>query len=618
MNLRGPRPKLALHPGAPTQPNLVRSPHSILLFATLALHAPGAGAGSTWQEVEPAPAIEHVLVISLDTTRRDRLGFHGGGSSTPRMDALARSGAVFESAFTPAPITLPAHATLFTGNYPPRHGVRDNAIFRLAPEATTLAELLAGAGWRTAGFVSAFVLDRAFGIAQGFEHYDDLFQSEIGGVLGEEERDARATTDAVLRWFASRPPATSFLFVHYFDPHHPYAAPEPFASAAAHPYEAEIAFVDSELGRLLEGLGADFLARALVILTADHGESLGEHGEATHGVFVYQSTMAVPLVIAGPGIAPGQRIEGAVSLADVLPTVLELLGIPAPAEVEGRSLVPALRAERALEARPIYLESWLGHYSFGWAPLTALVLEGKKYVRAPRPELYALAEDPRERSNLLRASPELARQWAERSAPLFERFEAQLAPAPTPLSPEERARLAALGYTSSEQRSPPGGRDPKDGIHQLAILERAAKAQARGEHAVAAEIYEQYLAFDPTSRIGLERAGVALSNAGLCEAAVAHLERLLPDRLFPGLPMFHLARCYAELGRTERALELLALIRKENPKFSAAHLFFARYHEALGNEREAAQAYRELLLHWRGDPALRAEVEERIRRLEEE
>ncbi len=568
------------------------------------------------QEPDPAPRASHVLLISMDVTRRDRLGFHGGPARTPNLDALAAAGVVFEHALAPTPVTLPSHATLLTGTYPPRHGVRDNGTFRLAPGSATLAGTLRAAGLRTGAVVSAFVLDAQFGLDQGFESYDDRFQTGLGGMLGREERSATATTDAALRWLDVRGDGAFFLFVHYFDPHHPYAPPEPFASQADHPYDGEIAYMDAQIGRLLEGLRQrELLDTTLVIATADHGESLGEHGEETHGIFVYQSTLAVPLVLRGPGLPAGRRVAGEVSLADVTPTVLDLLGHPIGAHVQGRSLVQALDGDPQVPTRPIYLEAHSGAHSFGWAPLTALVQDHHKFIAAPRPELYDLRADPRETRNLVEQDPERVRTMGERLAALARELGAgsASAPAAAPLADEDRRRLEALGYTPSAPRADGEvGLDPKDGLAEFVLLQRAGAMQEENRLSEAVELYDRILERNPRNWTALERSGLALLHLGRFDAAVERLERA---PLFPGLPMYGLAQAHARLGNIERALQILGDVRRRNPKFMPAHLFFATYHEAQGEVAEALEAYRVLLENWHGDPEYRSRIERRVREL---
>lgn len=615
--LPNPQTKLRLDP--PVSPALLAFLWSLLLPQAAPPAQPHPQGPGALPEASVEPRIENVVLISMDVTRRDRLGFHGGTARTPRLDGLAAAGTVFEGALAPTPVTLPSHASLLTGTYPPRHGVRDNGAFRLRPDEITLAGTLAAAGFDCAGIVSAFVLDAQFGLDAGFAHYDDRFQSGLGGMLGHEERRARATTDAALGWLAAREEGPFFLFVHYFDPHHPYEPPEPFASAAVHPYDGEIAYMDSEIGRLLDALAErELVERTLVVVTADHGESLGEHGEETHGIFLYQSTMAVPLVFRGPGIAAGRRVAGEVSLVDVAPTILASLGQPIGAHVQGRSLLGVLRDGLELEPRPVYLEARTGFHSFGWAPLAAIVRDGIKYVHAPRPELYDLGRDPHERENLLESHPELAAALAaelEAWIPMLARG-AGSAPGEVVLSDADRRRLEALGYTAAAPpRGAGAGRDPKDALGEFALLQRAGQAQEAGEWESALELYERVLAQNPSNFAALERSGMVLSNLGRHAQAIERLER---SNLFPGLPMYSLAQAHARIGDIERALSILEEVRRRNPKFMPAHLFFAQYHEAEGRTAEALAAYRGLLANWHGEASFRARIEERVRELERE
>lgn len=568
--------------------------------------APGASPGAA------RAAIERVLLVSLDTTRRDRLGAYGGPARTPVIDRLAANGVVFDGALAPTPVTLPSHVSLFTGLYPPRHGVRDNARFRLAPEAETLAEAFRAAGFRTAAFVSAFVLDAQFGLAQGFDVYEDRFQSGLGGMPGREERDAAATTEMALRWLAARGDSRWFLFLHYFDAHHPYVAPAPHAREGVAPYDAELGYVDAELGRVLAHLERAGLSDGtLVIVTADHGESLGEHGEATHGIFVYDSTLAVPWVMSGPGLARGARLRGEVSLVDVAPTILALAGLAPLLSVHGRSLAAEARGEAPLTATRVYAESFTNSYSFGWSPVMALVEDGRKLVLAPRPELFDRARDPGEKDDL--AGRESARVAAMRAA--LEAWHGALAGdgrrpaidvAPTD---EERARLEALGYASGPAAVGAGGRDPKDGLEEFALLQRAGKAHDDGDLAGALALYERILAANPRNAVAAERAGMAAIALGRAEDGIRWLA---PLDLFPGTAMFALAQAYAVVGKPERTLELVATLRAQNPKFMPAHLFVAEMHERLGERAEAVAAYRALLEHWHGDPEFRRQIELRI------
>ena len=366
----------------------------------LALLAGLAAAACTHRDVDGRPreasAKPSVLLISIDTTRADRLGCYGRlDASTPNLDRWATEGVVFENAVTSVPITLPAHASLMSGLLPHGHGVRDNGIYRVPDEPPTLAALLAEAGYDTAAVVGAAVLDRQYGLDRGFESYED----SVGPMgLAIAERDAAAVTSAAAAAARSlRKPF--FLFVHYYDPHAAYSPPTPFAERFRPDlYQGEIAYVDEQVGRLrreLEGLG--LLEDTVVVITSDHGESLGEHGEPTHGVFLYQATLRVPLIIVAPKRWPGgRRVAALASLIDVPPTLLELTGVRVPDGLDGRSLAPAVDGAAA-GARWLPLESEFGYNSYGWAPLSGITDGALKWIDAPEPELYDLVTDPAER-----------------------------------------------------------------------------------------------------------------------------------------------------------------------------------------------------------------------------
>jgi arylsulfatase A-like enzyme len=596
-----------------------RGPCAGILAAALALASTACAPAP--ESAPPRPA--NLVVVSLDTLRRDHLGCYGADFATPRLDRFASEGALFESAFAPTPITLPTHASLLTGTTPPRHGLVDNALFALEPAAITLAETVKGAGFTTGAFVSAFVLDAQFGLAQGFDEYDDRFQIGFGGTLGVEERSATATTDAVLAWLDRRPPGPLFLWVHYFDPHRPWRAPEPFASAAPTPYAAEIQYLDHELGRLLDGLAARGLFdTSAIVIAADHGEGLGEHGEETHGAFVYQSTVAVPLLVRAPGVEPGRRIAGNVSLVDVAPTLLDLVGIESGAHVQGVSLAPALLEGAALPERPVYLETRLGAHSFGWAPLFAVVAGADKYIEAPRPELYDLSRDPRELADRFASDSSSATRRADELG----RLRTALAGAGPrwwrhhTSASGDREQLEALGYAvpsvTPTAEAIGAARDPKDAIGELALLDEAALARERGDGAATLAAYEKLLAENPNNWTALERYGSTLVALERYADAIATLERLRSRGLFPGRALFDLAIAYGATGDESTMLALIAELRRDNPRFVPAHQYFARYHDAQGDVDAALEGYRAVLANWHGDPAFRAGIEARVRELE--
>ncbi len=382
----------------------------LLLAGAICLALPFHAQGESREKAKPSgrPARPNLLLITLDTTRADHLGCYGrADAATPNLDALARSGARFEQALSPAPLTLVSHATMLTGLAPRRHGVRDNVVFRLDASHPTLASILGERGYATAAVVAAAVLDRSTGLARGFDSYDDRVRIGERSEFNFEERAASQVTDAARTLLQDLKPPF-FLWVHYYDPHAPYVPPEPYAGRfAGRPYDGEIAFMDEGIGGLVAALRAKGLERTTVVAVAgDHGESLGEHGEDRHDLFVYQATQRVPLLIAGPGVPARRRVGANVGLVDLLPTLLDLLGLPAPARIDGRSLVPMLASGgKAMSIedpkRGYEMESFFPAYSYDWAPPLALVSGRFKYVALPRPELYDLVADRSETRDLL-------------------------------------------------------------------------------------------------------------------------------------------------------------------------------------------------------------------------
>ena len=337
-----------------------------------------------------------IVIVTLDTTRADSLPAYGfRGVTTPAIDRLAREGTTFDNAASVAPLTLPAHTSIFTGLYPPRHGVRDNLAPPVDAAHATMAEVLQAEGFRTAAFVGSAVLRRDRGLARGFDVYDD--GAPLGG-LTPRRRSAREVVDAANAWISGLGQERFFLWVHLYDAHAPQTLPAQFRREYGDRYEGAIAYMDSEIARLLDALKQTRrLESTAIVLAADHGESLGDHGEREHGIFVYESVLRVPLIVRAPGIRP-RRVGDLASLVDVFPTVLDLLGHRQRFVSDGRSLLPAMRGQR-LPERSVYAESMYAE-RFGWSPLR-MVRDGRfKFIEAPRPELYDLVADRFEQRNL--------------------------------------------------------------------------------------------------------------------------------------------------------------------------------------------------------------------------
>jgi len=549
----------------------------------IALFAAAVGGVAVPGQTAGPPSI---VLLTLDTTRADSLGCYGGkAASTPNLDALAARGTRYARALTSSPLTLPAHSSLLTGLDPPFHGVRDNGTAVLPPSLPTLATVLAGRGYATGAFVSSRVLDRRFGLGRGFSKYDDRMAAEREGEHGYPERDARAVTSAALAWLSRVPRGRPyFLWVHYYDPHSPYAAPGDRRDASVERrYAGEVAYMDREIGRLLAALPAP--ARTVVAAVGDHGEMLGEHGERDHGLLLYRSSLEVPLVLAGPGVPRGQVIPQAVGIRALPATLLALLKAGGAASAFGSPL-PA----RAVAATPaegvVYSETWMPATAYGWSPLRAASDSRWRYVLAPKPELYDFVSDPAETRNLV------AERTAERDrlrsalADVERRSSGRLA-APTPApAPEVVAALRSLGYLSGS--SPPRGRglDPKDGVAMLEEFHRATRAMAAGRPREALPVLEDLARRSPGNVPFLSRLSDAQAAVGLHDAAVATVKQAIA--LNPRLDFLHLhlANTYKRLGRLPEARAEYEAALLLNPRMAPAWLALGELAKRSGQSAE--------------------------------
>jgi len=539
-------------------------------------------------------AVERVVLVTIDTLRADHVGCYGAeGAETPALDALAAEGVRFAHAISPAAITLPSHATLLSGRDPPQHGVRHNGFFRLPADVPTLTEQLRGAGFATAAFVSAFVLDDRYGLDRGFDLYDaNLGVSRTSGGPGVvAERRGDHTVDAALAWLEEAPDRF-FLWVHLYDPHAEYEPPAPFADRfAGRPYDGEVAFADAQLGRLRAGIEARHPGGTLWWVTSDHGESLGEHGETTHSYGVYETTQHVPLIAAGPGLPRGRVVEGLVALADVAPSALALAGLPPLDGATGASVVAAARGEGELARRAAWLETLATQLDMGWSPLLGVRTAGHKYIRAPEPELYDLAADPRELVNRAAEEPALV---AELDRLVEER--AQGRPVVLNLQPdaEDRARLEALGYLRGGAATPSdaalgvvGGFDPKHGVAELAKVDELMLliAQRRGREALAA-----YDEIRQPGFVMLLIGAAAAIEAGDLERAERDARRALAvmEQADAWLAIGNVQYLRGDLTEARRSFERAAAL---DPEKSTPLLALGLLEERAGRRDEAARYY---------------------------
>jgi arylsulfatase A-like enzyme len=511
---------------------------------------PGAAAPAAGAAAGPSLRGADVVLITIDTLRADAVGFAGNRLvATPVLDRLAAAGRVFPDAHAHNVITLPSHTNILTGLYPYQHGVRENSGFKLASSVPTLGTLLRRAGWATAAFVGAFPLDARFGLGAGFDRYDDSFAR---GSNPAEYRFAQRRGDQVvgpaLAWWRSKHASRRFLWVHLYDPHAPYEPPEPFASRFKdHPYLGEVAAADSFLAPLVLPFLEGKERPALIVFTADHGEALGEHGELTHGLFAYEATLKVPLVVWGPGVQPGRDPRPARHV-DIVPTVLTALRLPAPPGLPGCSLLgpppPAAAAS--------YFESLTAALNRGWAPLRGMLREHRKFVDLPLPELYDLADDPGEEHNRYDQERPVARALAA-ALP----GESAWPPVKGAVSSEEAARLRSLGYAASTARHAgayTAADDPKRLVKLDIEMQRSMALYTQRRYAEAVELDRKIIAERPGMSSVYEEMALALRQLERHDEAIAALTRGIATET----TRRQLGQALCDAGRPQEAVTVLA------------------------------------------------------------
>jgi len=555
--------------GGPAEP---RRPLRLLLtLFVVALTAVACSSGG-----EPL----RVVFITLDTTRADRLGCYGyDEAQTPHLDALAAEGALFEQAVSSIPTTLPSHSTMFTGKYPIDHGVRYNIVFRLGADATTLAEVLSDAGFATAAFPASFILASRFGLSQGFQTWSEPPKSDLAhaGSPGTSLRPADEGVDLAIDWLQQQGDRKTFLWLHFYDPHAPYTPPFPYASRFRdRPYDGEIAYVDEQFGRLLSYLrSTPEWERTLVVVVGDHGEGLHEHSERFHSSLVYETTQHVPLIVRAPG-AVATRVAEPVGLVDLMPTVLDLVGLDAPSGLRGISLAPALRGRQPAR-RALYFESVAGALNYGWDELRGVRRGRFKLIDSKEPELFDLERDPDEQTNLAALDSEQARLQDLRNALAQLDQEAGGASAEAALEavldPATEALLASLGYTGggADGSSAADAPQPRDLIDMEGELLAAQAASGARDWPVVEKLAEYILSRDPTNRWALHNSASALIALGrLKEAQDRAAEQV---RHYPDAERSHsmFARTYEAQGQHDTAYEVLRSAL-ENEKLADSEL----------------------------------------------
>lgn len=557
----------------------------------------------------PSRPTTNVLIVTLDTTRADRLGCYGYKKAlTPALDGLAAQGVLFEHACSPAPLTLPSHATMFTGLYPQEHGLRTNGRGRLDASIPTLPVVAEAAGYDTGAFVASFVVDSKFGLDRGFQVYDDdLSSAAVADEAIHRQRDGKLVVDRALTWLQKPRKKSFFCWVHLYDPHFPYLDHESeFGKQfAGRPYDAEIAYTDRQVARLLTQLNqAGLDDSTLVVVVGDHGEGLGEHVERTHGYTLYESTQRVPLIVRFPGTAvPGHRVTQPVPLVDLTPTIVDVLRLPGPKPMTGRSFSNALNG-RTVDARQAFAATDDPFLQNGWSPLQSLISGDWKYIRTTKPELYHLSQDPDEHRNLAKTNQ---RQMAIMEQELAE-LQQRLVPRKTAsvqLSAEERRALESLGYLGG--KTDQGGAvtdselpDVKEMLPFDVATEDAQELLHAGKIDEAIVQLREITSKSPAHLAARVFLGEALQHQGkLKEAISAYLSalKIKPDYV-NGL--IHLGTAYISQGRLDDAIQQFDEAVRLEPESSAAHYNLGLAIAQFGRLDEAIAHFREAIKHDEG------------------
>jgi arylsulfatase A-like enzyme/Flp pilus assembly protein TadD len=558
----------------------------------------------------------NVILITIDTLRADHVGAYGSPLGlTPTLDRLAKEGLRAPTMYAHVPLTLPSHADIMTGAYPFTTGVRDNGSFSLDPARATLAAVLKGAGYRTGAFVGAFVLDARFGLNHGFDVYDDRMVA-AGGGLEVVQRTAEQVLSPAADWIlnsaglstlnpqpstnpSSLTPQPFFCWVHLYDPHEPYTPPEPYRSRfAGDPYSGEIAYADAAVGAFLDRLkAASLLDRTLVVATSDHGESLGEHGERTHGLFAYNATLRVPFVMWAPSSIRAGLVPVTARLVDVMPTILDLVGVKAPANLDGASLRPYVSGEQSPVNPSSYFEALNANLTRNWAPLKGVVVDHMKLIDLPIPELYDLSTDPGEMTSIYGAHPERARPLES----VLDRLASRAAPAApaASLDADAEARLRSLGYVVGPSNRPArtytAADDPKRLVHLNTALDDAMTLWTRGNAGAAIETLRQVVKERPDLTIAYDRLAFMLGATGHPDEAVNVLDEAARAGHADSALLRSLGSTLRDAGQLERSASVLEALVAQDPKDLQSVDSLGQTYARMRRPRDAEAAFRRVL-----------------------
>lgn len=547
-------------------------------------------AGSCARTDTPSPHRDvPVIVISIDTLRADRLPAYGYSAvSTPAIDALRKDAILYRTAWSHVPMTLPSHVSMLTGKLPPQHGVRNNLGYVFDGSAhRTLPKLLSESGYATGAAISAYVLRGSTGLGAEFDAYDDAISARSDTAIGSLARDGNVTVAAAEQWIGANAQKPFFYMLHLFEPHTPHAPPEPFRTQyASNLYDGEIAAADAAVGRFLSFLKQQGIYdRAMIVLLSDHGEGLGDHGEEEHGVFLYREAIQVPLLIKLPkSERGGETVEANVQLIDLYPTIASMAGVTIPENLEGVSLLGNIDPDR-----PMYAETMLPRLHFGWSDLQSIVRGKHHFIHAPRPELYDMAADPKETTNVL---AENRRVYAALRGEVEKRTTA--AATPTAVSKEEADKLAALGYIGSMRDDTSGPLpDPKDHIADIEQMRVAARAEERGDAAEARRIYEEVLARNPRfTDAWIRMAGMYETSGQPAKAEEAYKRAIATAPSLASGFALSLGNLQLRMRKYDDAAAHAQLALNKASAAGGAHLLLARIALARGNAAEAEREAR--------------------------
>jgi arylsulfatase A-like enzyme/Tfp pilus assembly protein PilF len=560
--------------------------------------------------IKTAPEDYNLLVMTLDTLRADRVGVYGYEAAlTPNLDALARGGVMFKYCYTPVPLTLPAHSSIFTGQYPLAHRVRDNGMYRLTDSAVTLAEKMKEKGFHTFAVIASFVLLSKFGLDQGFDIYDDSLNSHKMYNNYTSEIPASLVYTKFLQWFEKNYHKRFFAWVHLYDPHEPYRPPKKYAEKFKRDksgrYNAEVAYTDECIGKIIEKLQAkDVLQKTVVVIMGDHGEAFGEHEEYGHGIFCYEEALNVPLIFFNQNLFPrGIRVTQRVNLVDVMPTILDVLGMEIPAAVQGKSFAHFLSGKSEKQRRGFYFESMHGKDEMNWAPLMGIIDGPYKYISLPEAELYNLETDREEKENLFWKKNQLAKEmdkklmkWAAKYAKSGIDVEKD---AKRELTGEDKNRLQSLGYISSFSAKSGAGAntDPKKGIILDNKIKQIFDTIGKDDTELAEKQLQDLISQSPKINLpifyDLQHQIYVKKND--LEKTLGVLKEALEK--FPKIERFYILYAFKlrEKGQIQETETVCRKLLELNPRFTRAYILQGEIEEQKGNIDAAIPHYEKAL-----------------------